>query len=50
MLEYSDMMEKNSEKEKEIKKILEALKKLEHAEVEIINIDGKKIKTKVRTK
>ena len=60
MLGYLDMMEKmkirekimekNSEKEKEIKKFLEALKKLEHAEVEIINSDGKKVKTKVKTK
>ena len=60
MLGYLDLMEKikvrekimkkNNEKEKEIKKILEALKKLADSEVEIINSDGKKVKTKVKTK
>ena len=60
MLGYLDMMEKmkirekimekNNSKEKEIKKFLEALKKLADSEVEIINSDGKKVKTKVKTK
>ena len=44
------IMEKNNSKEKEIKKFLEALKKLSDANVEIIDIDRKKVKTKVKTK
>lgn len=60
MLGYLDMIEKmnirdkiiskNNGKEKETQKFLEALKKLETVEVEIIRSDGKKVKTKVKTK